>query len=66
MNVGAQVARTALYIDGFNLYYRALKGTPFKWLDIRKMAQQILAAHNQITSIKYFTARVSGHRNTKH
>lgn len=57
------MARTSLYIDGFNLYYRALKGTPFKWLDLKKMAQQILAAHNQITCIKYFTARVSGQRN---
>lgn len=60
---GALVARTSLYIDGFNLYYRALKGTRFKWLDIKKMAQLILATHNQITCIKYFTARVSGHRN---
>ena len=27
------------------------------------MAQQIIATHNNITCIKYFTARVSGHRN---
>lgn len=57
------VARTTLYIDGFNLYYRALKGTPFKWLDVKKLAEQILATHNQITCVKYFTARVSGQRN---
>jgi uncharacterized LabA/DUF88 family protein len=56
------VARTTLYIDGFNLYYRALKGTRFKWLDPKKLAQQILASHNNITCIKYFTARVSGQR----
>ena len=56
------MARTTLYIDGFNLYYRALKGTRFKWLNIKKMAQQILATHNDITCVKYFTARVSGQR----
>ena len=27
---------TNLYIDGFNLYYRVLKDTPFRWLDLRK------------------------------
>jgi len=56
------VARTTLYIDGFNLYYRALKDTPFKWLNLKRMAEQVLATHNQITCIKYFTARVSGQR----
>jgi len=25
--------RTRVCVDGFNLYYGALKGTPFKWLD---------------------------------
>ena len=25
--------RTRVYIDGFNLYYGCLKGTPAKWLD---------------------------------
>ena len=29
---------TNVYIDGFNLYYRALKDTPFRWLDLRKLA----------------------------
>ena len=28
---------TNVYIDGFNLYYRALKDTPFRWLDLRKL-----------------------------
>lgn len=52
-----------LYIDGFNLYYRALKDTPYKWLNVKKLAEQLLATHNRITAVKYFTARVSGHRN---
>ncbi len=25
--------KTNFYIDGFNLYYGAVKGTPYKWLD---------------------------------
>ena len=25
--------RTRVYVDGFNLYYGALKDTAFKWLD---------------------------------
>jgi hypothetical protein len=31
--------RTIVYIDGFNLYYRALRGTPHKWLDIAKIGR---------------------------
>lgn len=26
--------RTRIYIDGYNLYYGCLKGTPYKWLDL--------------------------------
>ena len=32
---------TNLYIDGFNLYYRALKDTPFRWLDLRKLGETL-------------------------
>ena len=49
--------RTAVYIDGFNLYYGCLKGTPNLWLDIDKLMQLVLPK-NEITLIKYFTARV--------
>jgi uncharacterized LabA/DUF88 family protein len=52
--------RTAVYVDGFNLYYGALKGTPYKWLDLHALARASLKPYNQIVSIKYFTARVSG------
>lgn len=27
------MAKTWVYIDGFNLYYGALKRSPYKWLD---------------------------------
>jgi uncharacterized LabA/DUF88 family protein len=50
--------RTAIYVDGFNLYYGALKGSAYKWLDLRALAHAILRPENKIVLIKYFTARV--------
>jgi hypothetical protein len=54
------MARTIVYIDGFNLYYRALKGTAHKWLDIAAMSATVLPSGHQILAINYYTARVSG------
>lgn len=51
--------RTSIYVDGFNLYFGALKGTPYKWLDIKGLCASMLKPENVITSIKYFTAHVS-------
>ena len=51
--------RTIVYIDGFNLYYGALKSTNFKWLDLQTLFHKLLGTHHTITEIKYFTARVS-------
>jgi uncharacterized LabA/DUF88 family protein len=51
--------RTIVYIDGFNLYYRALKGTAHKWLDLEKLSTAVLPGY-QIDRINYYTARVSG------
>ncbi len=48
---------TNLYIDGFNLYNRAVKNTPFKWLDLRKLAETLFP-HDDIQRICYFTAIV--------
>ena len=50
--------KTYVYIDGFNLYYGAVKGTRYKWLDLRKMCE-LLLPKNDIVRIKYFTAKVS-------
>ena len=49
--------RTNLYVDGFNLYYRAVRGTPYRWLDIGKLASLLLPRH-EINRIRYFTALV--------
>jgi len=52
--------RTHVYVDGFNLYYGAVRGTPFKWLDLVELARQVLPPGHEIDKVKYFTARVSG------
>jgi len=33
---------THVYIDGFNLYYGALRGTPCEWLDLERFCDQLL------------------------
>ena len=48
---------TNLYIDGFNLYYRALRDTPFRWLDLRKLAETLFPS-DSIHRVCYFTARL--------
>lgn len=50
--------RTFVYIDGFNLYNRALKNTPHKWLNPKALVEKLLDAENRIDSIKYFTSPV--------
>ncbi len=49
---------TVVYIDGFNFYYGAVKGTPHKWLDYEALCRRLLP-NDQIVKIRYFTARVS-------
>ena len=46
-----------VYIDGFNLYYCAVKGTSFKWLNLLIMTK-ILFPGKTIKIIKYFSAKV--------
>src|SRR3990172_12466191 len=52
---------TRVYIDGFNLYYRAVKYTPYKWLNLRKVCELILPEY-PIGKIKYYTANVSARK----
>lgn len=53
------MANTAnVYIDGFNLYYRCVKGTPYKWLDVGRLAALLLPKGIAVRRIRYFTARV--------
>jgi hypothetical protein len=48
---------TNVYIDGFNLYYGCLRGTPHKWLDLDAVCHRLLP-RDTIQRIRYFTARV--------
>ena len=47
-----------VYIDGFNLYYGAVKGTPYKWLDLDALCRRLLP-RDDIALIRYFTARIA-------
>ena len=51
--------RTFVYVDGFNLYYGALRKSPWKWLDLYRLLETILQPHHDLLAINYFTARVS-------
>lgn len=52
-----------IYVDGFNLYYGAKRGTPHKWLDLETFFER-LRQDDHIQTIKYFTAEVDGTRRT--
>lgn len=52
--------RTSVYIDGYNLFYGALKGTPYKWLDLKLLCQHLLPPECEIIKINYYTAMVKG------
>ncbi len=58
MSIGGKPIPSFIYVDGFNLYYGAVKGTPYKWLDLYKMCR-LLLPKNQVLKIKYFTALVN-------
>jgi hypothetical protein len=54
-----RLLRTAIYIDGYNLYYGRLRGTQYKWLDVVALFGQMIRTINpssQLIAVKYFTA----------
>lgn len=54
--------RTIVYIDGFNLFYGALKGqgSGVKWLDLRRLCRRLLP-DNDIVLIRYFARGARHH-----
>ena len=48
--------RTIIYVDGFNLYYRAARRYNIKWLNIKDLGEKILREDNEVVGIKYFTS----------
>jgi 6-hydroxy-3-succinoylpyridine 3-monooxygenase len=59
LRLSALAKRSIIYIDGFNFYYGAVKGTPDKWLNLQQYFQ-LIRQDDEIQKIWYFTARVSG------
>lgn len=60
-NAPPKVERTIVYVDGFNLYFGMLEAgfDNCKWLNIRKLIDNLLRPSQNIIEIKYFTSRVS-------
>ncbi len=56
---GIMLKRSIIYIDGFNLYYGAIKRTNHKWLNLEKYFT-LLRQGDDIQKIKYFSALVTG------
>jgi uncharacterized LabA/DUF88 family protein len=50
--------RANVYVDGFNLYYGALRGSPHRWLNLERYFVALRQA-DDVHRIHYFTARVS-------
>lgn len=53
-------SRVIVYIDGYNLYYSRLRGTPYKWLDLVTLFQHEILNPQlpgcELIAVKYFTA----------
>lgn len=53
--------RIIVYIDGFNLYY-GIKSKGWKdcyWLDLYRLAQNLLKPDQRLKTVHYFTSRIS-------
>lgn len=51
--------RVRVYVDGFNLYYRLLKHSRYKWTNLKSLSAELLHPGDVIECIRYFTADVS-------
>lgn len=49
---------TNIYVDGFNVYYGCLRGTPYRWLDLDALCRRLFP-RDTVHRIRYFTAMVS-------
>jgi uncharacterized LabA/DUF88 family protein len=49
--------RTNVYVDAFNVYYGSTKDTPYRWLNLARLCE-IMLANNVINQIKVFTGIV--------
>jgi uncharacterized LabA/DUF88 family protein len=60
--------KTIIYIDGYNLYYGAIRGTPYKWLDAVTLFERMAQTQEPnavVTAVKFFTAPVKAKFSTR-
>ena len=53
--------RTAFFVDGYNVFYGLLAGTPYKWLDLKGLLGHVAYIENpesSLVSVDYFTSSV--------
>ena len=60
-HVNPHPSRTAIYIDGFNLYFglKSKGWQKYYWLDLWEFSTR-LADKRKLVSVKYFTSDISG------
>lgn len=54
-----ETKKTAVYIDGYNLYYGRLRNTAYKWLDVVALFEALLKVQDPaatVETVKFFTA----------
>ena len=57
------MARTKIFIDGFNFYFGLLKYSPYKWLNIHSLFEFLVHEQDpasQITGCHFYSAMVKG------
>lgn len=52
------LVNTRVYIDGFNLYYGALKKSQDRWLDLQSFADQLAGPTRTVDLVLYCTAMI--------
>lgn len=58
---GQEILRTACFVDGYNLFYGLLAGTPYKWLDLPGLLAHIIRVEHpdsSLEAVSFFTSGV--------
>lgn len=55
------IERVVVYVDGFNLYFgmREAGFDHYRWLNLKKLVENLLQPNQELRQIKYFTSRVN-------
>lgn len=57
--LGEVMSRVFVYVDALNLYYGCLRDTPYRWLDLDRLARCLLHGSDTVDRVRYFTAKVA-------